>query len=333
MLVFALLVGVHRRAHGRPNAGVPRQEDPGARDEARGALHPRRAARRSSCSPASSVLLDTVEDVRSSIRARTVSPRSSYAFTSAANNNGSAFGGLTGNTDWYNTTLGLAMLVGPLPADDPGARDRGLAGRKQTGAGVGRHVPDRHAAVRRAARPASCVIVVGLTYFPVVALGPIVEHLVESNVEHRASYRVVAEGPTRPSQRVRCSTPRSCAARRRLRSRSSTRGRWSRNPVMFVVEIGSVLTRSCSSATSSSATARRERVRRAGRGVAVVHGAVRQLRRSGGRRPRQGAGRHAAQGAHRHHGAPSRRPTARSNGCASSQLAARRRRASCRPAS
>ena len=35
-----------------------------------------------------------------------------YAFTSAANNNGSAFGGLTGNTDWFNTTLGLAMLAG-----------------------------------------------------------------------------------------------------------------------------------------------------------------------------------------------------------------------------
>ena len=35
-----------------------------------------------------------------------------YAFTSAGNNNGSAFGGLTGNTNWYNTTLGLAMLCG-----------------------------------------------------------------------------------------------------------------------------------------------------------------------------------------------------------------------------
>ena len=35
-----------------------------------------------------------------------------YAFTSAANNNGSAFGGLTANTDWLNTTLGIAMLVG-----------------------------------------------------------------------------------------------------------------------------------------------------------------------------------------------------------------------------
>ncbi len=46
MLIFALLVGVHRRAHGRANAGVPRQEDPERRDEARRALHPLRAGRR-----------------------------------------------------------------------------------------------------------------------------------------------------------------------------------------------------------------------------------------------------------------------------------------------
>ena len=35
-----------------------------------------------------------------------------YAFSSGAGNNGSAFAGLTGNTPWYNTTLGLAMLIG-----------------------------------------------------------------------------------------------------------------------------------------------------------------------------------------------------------------------------
>ncbi len=50
-----------------------------------------------------------------------------YAFTSAANNNGSAFGGLTGNTDWFNATLGLAMLCRPLPADRRRAGDRRLA--------------------------------------------------------------------------------------------------------------------------------------------------------------------------------------------------------------
>ena len=41
-----------------------------------------------------------------------------YAFTSAANNNGSAFAGITVNTDWYNTALGLAMVFGRfLPID------------------------------------------------------------------------------------------------------------------------------------------------------------------------------------------------------------------------
>ena len=35
-----------------------------------------------------------------------------YAYTSATGNNGSAFGGLSANTPWYNTTLGLAMLIG-----------------------------------------------------------------------------------------------------------------------------------------------------------------------------------------------------------------------------
>ncbi len=51
-----------------------------------------------------------------------------YGYTSAAGNNGSAFGGLSGNTVWYNTTLGIAMLLGrfamscrswPLPARSP----------------------------------------------------------------------------------------------------------------------------------------------------------------------------------------------------------------------
>ena len=99
-----------------------------------------------------------------------------YAFTSAGNNNGSAFGGLTGNTDWYNTTLGLVDAGRPVLPDRPGAGHRRLAGPQAAGAGLGRHLPDRHAAVRRAARRRG-LIVVGLTYFPVLALGPIVEQL------------------------------------------------------------------------------------------------------------------------------------------------------------
>ena len=47
-----------------------------------------------------------------------------YAYTSASNNNGSAFAGLNGNTDWYNTTLGICMLFGrfALMVPDPGHR-------------------------------------------------------------------------------------------------------------------------------------------------------------------------------------------------------------------
>ena len=61
-----------------------------------------------------------------------------YAFTSAANNNGSAFGGLTGNTDWYNTTLGLAMLVGRFLLIVPVLAIAGSLARKQPVPAVGR---------------------------------------------------------------------------------------------------------------------------------------------------------------------------------------------------
>ena len=54
-----------------------------------------------------------------------------YAFTSAANNNGSAFAGLTTNTDWYNTTQGLAMLVGRFLLIVPALAIAGALARKQ----------------------------------------------------------------------------------------------------------------------------------------------------------------------------------------------------------
>ena len=54
-----------------------------------------------------------------------------------------------GDTDWFNTTLGLAMLAGPFPADRARARDRRLAGAQAAGAGHRGDVPDRDAAVRR----------------------------------------------------------------------------------------------------------------------------------------------------------------------------------------
>ena len=75
-----------------------------------------------------------------------------YAFTSAGNNNGSAFAGISVNTTWYNTALGLAMLIGRfLPIVFVLALAGSLA-RQQAGPGVRRNPPDVQAAVRGHAR-------------------------------------------------------------------------------------------------------------------------------------------------------------------------------------
>jgi K+-transporting ATPase ATPase A chain len=99
-----------------------------------------------------------------------------YAYSSSANNNGSAFAGLSANTQWYNTTLGLAMLVGRFFTIIPVLAVAGSVARKQ--------VVPATAGTFRTDTPlflgmllAVTVIIVGLIYFPVVALGPIVEHL------------------------------------------------------------------------------------------------------------------------------------------------------------
>jgi len=100
-----------------------------------------------------------------------------YAYTSAFNNNGSAFAGLSANTTWYNTTLGITMLVGRLAAMVPVLAISGSLGRKQ-------HVPATAGTFPTGTTLFSAlilgvvIIVVGLTYFPVVALGPVVEHLI-----------------------------------------------------------------------------------------------------------------------------------------------------------
>jgi K+-transporting ATPase ATPase A chain len=100
-----------------------------------------------------------------------------YAFTSQANNNGSAFGGLTGNTNWFNVTGGVAMLVGRFMLMIPVLAIAGSLGRKQpTPASAGTF--PTNTGLFAALLTGVVVIVVGLTYFPVVALGPLVEHLV-----------------------------------------------------------------------------------------------------------------------------------------------------------
>jgi potassium-transporting ATPase potassium-binding subunit len=99
-----------------------------------------------------------------------------YAFTSAGNNNGSAFGGLTGNTDWYNTTLGLAMLCGRFLLIVPLLAIAGTLARKQP-VPVSAGTFPTGTLLFTGLLVGVVVIVVGLTYFPVLALGPIVEQL------------------------------------------------------------------------------------------------------------------------------------------------------------
>jgi potassium-transporting ATPase potassium-binding subunit len=99
-----------------------------------------------------------------------------YAFSSAANNNGSAFGGLTGNTDWYNVTLGLAMLAGRFLLIVPVLAIAGALARKPR-VPVSAGTFPTGTPLFAGLLVGVVLIVVGLTYFPVLSLGPVVEQL------------------------------------------------------------------------------------------------------------------------------------------------------------
>jgi potassium-transporting ATPase potassium-binding subunit len=99
-----------------------------------------------------------------------------YAYTSAAANNGSAFGGLTGNTPWYNVTLGLGMLMGRFLVILPALAIAGsLIAKKTVPASAGTFPTDGRLFVGLLV--GTILIVGGLTFFPALALGPVVEHL------------------------------------------------------------------------------------------------------------------------------------------------------------
>ena len=99
-----------------------------------------------------------------------------YAFSSAANNNGSAFGGLGANTPFYNTLLGLAMFLGRYFVKIPVLALAGaLAQKKLVPASAG--TLPTHTPLFVAMLVGTIVIVGALTFIPSLALGPIVEHL------------------------------------------------------------------------------------------------------------------------------------------------------------
>ncbi|MGW1268445.1 potassium-transporting ATPase subunit KdpA [Streptomyces sp. NPDC002491] len=99
-----------------------------------------------------------------------------YAYTSAANNNGSAFAGLNADTQWFNSTLGLAMVLGRfLPMVFVLALAGSLAEQKPVPVTAG---------TLRTEKPlftgllvGAVLVITGLTYFPALALGPLAEGL------------------------------------------------------------------------------------------------------------------------------------------------------------
>jgi len=98
-----------------------------------------------------------------------------YAYSSGAGNNGSAFAGINANTPWYNLTLGLDMLVGRFLFIIPALAIAGSLAAKKLIPTTSGTLPT-HGLLFVILLSATVVIVGALTYFPVLSLGPIVEH-------------------------------------------------------------------------------------------------------------------------------------------------------------
>jgi len=102
-----------------------------------------------------------------------------YAFSSAVGNNGSAFAGLTTNTSWYNTTIGIAMLLGRFFMIVPVLALAGSLAQKKQIAVSGGSFPV--SGIMFAVLLLGTILIVGaLTFLPVLALGPVVEHFLMS---------------------------------------------------------------------------------------------------------------------------------------------------------
>ncbi|MFD3610750.1 potassium-transporting ATPase subunit KdpA [Streptomyces atroolivaceus] len=99
-----------------------------------------------------------------------------YAYTSGANNNGSAFAGLNADTQWFNTTIGIAMLLGRfLPIVFVLALAGSLAEQRPVPATSGTLRTDKP--LYAGLLVGTILIITGLTYFPALALGPLAEGL------------------------------------------------------------------------------------------------------------------------------------------------------------
>jgi K+-transporting ATPase ATPase A chain len=105
-----------------------------------------------------------------------------YAFSSAGNNNGSAFAGLGANTPFYNTALGFAMLFARYWLAIPTLAIAGSLARKKT-APPGPGTLPTHTPLFVVLLIGVVLLVGALTFVPALALGPIVEHLLMTSAK------------------------------------------------------------------------------------------------------------------------------------------------------
>src|SRR5262249_32393438 len=167
-----------------------------------------------------------------------------YGFSSAGNNNGSAFAGLNANAPFYNTALGIAMLIARYWLMIPTLAVAGsLARKKYTPPGAG--TLPTHTPLFITWVVATVLLVGALNFVPALGLGPIVEHLqmmargqsafFGSRLNRRCSMAATMKARPlfEPSivRRAVVDSFRKLDPRRQLR-----------NPVMFTVFIGSILT-------------------------------------------------------------------------------------------
>ena len=175
MLLFVILCDLRRRPDGRPHAGICRQEDRGQGSQDGDARHPDPAADDSRLDgggrgqPGGGVRSSAMPD-------RTASRRCSICTSSSTGNNGSAFAGITANTMFFNITGAVAMFVGRFLMIVPAMAIAGsLADKKSVPPSAGTFPTTGGLFVGLVV--GVILIVGGLTFFPALALGPIVEQL------------------------------------------------------------------------------------------------------------------------------------------------------------
>ena len=152
-------------------------------------------------------------------------------------NNGSAFAGLNANTYWYNTTMGIAMLLGRFFMIVPVLALAGNLAKKKLVPASGGSFPV--SGPMFTVLLAGTVLIVGaLTFFPALSLGPIVEHYLHDPFEC-----LVLRGKTTMAAKVHSTfEPRNLSQAVVESFKKLNPLNMARNPVMFVCEVGAAIT-------------------------------------------------------------------------------------------